>query len=229
MEFGGTVPIDAPDPGTASDVRLRAIPFPVFQLRPQRSLTRVPMTGFTEMGGPNGADEVSVQFTYTLWRYPDDRSDPRNEIEVDERTRRAIEDDPPWGRPAWLKEQARIFLYPMLWEATRTAWHASPDRDRHSLSQQLLDHTNHVLRNSFREELGLPAGPTTADGWKVKAGAVADSSVTVDGEDRAARHIDTDPFVYAVGVRVNEHVVCTTVLPRDSLPFLTLSLARIES
>ncbi|MFG6277722.1 hypothetical protein [Microbacterium sp. 5K110] len=229
MEFGGTVPIDAPDPGTASDIRLRAIPFPVFQLRPQRSLTRVPMTGFTEMGGPNGADEVSVQFTYTLWRYPDDRSDPRNEIEVDERTRRAIEGDPPGGRPAWLKEQARIFLYPMLWEATRTTWHASPDRDRHSLAQQLLDHTNHFLRNSFREELGLPAGPTTADAWKVKASAVADSSISVDGEERPGVHIDTDPFVYAVGVRVNEHVVCTTVLPRDSLPFLTLSLARIES
>ncbi|CAH0145808.1 hypothetical protein [Microbacterium sp. Bi128] len=58
---------------------------------------------------------------------------------------------------------------------------------------------------------------------------MTDSSVTVDGEDRPARHIDTDPFVYAVGFRVNEHVVCTTVLPRDSLPFLTLSLSRIES
>lgn len=229
MEYRGVVPEDAPDPGIASDARLRAIAFPVFELQPQRSLTRAPITGFTEAGGPNGVDELSVQFTYTLWRYPDDRSDPRNEVDLDDRTRHAVEDEPPWGRPTWLKEQARIFLYPMLWEATRTAWHASPDRDRHSLSQQLLDHTNHVLRNSFREELGLPAGPTTADGWKVKASALADSSISVDGEERPGVHIDTDPFVYAVGFRVNEHVVCTTVLPRDSLPFLTLSLARIES
>lgn len=229
MEFGGTVPADAPDPGIASDARLRALPFPVFELRPQPSLTRVPMTGFTETGGPNGADEVSVQFTYTLWRYPDDHSDPRNKVELDEATRRAIEDDPPWGRPAWLKEQARMFLYPMLWEATRTAWHASPDRDRHSLSQQLLDHTNHVLRNSFREELGLPVGPTTAEGWAVKASAVADSSVSVDGEERPGVHIDTDPFVYAVGVRVDDHVVCTTVLSRDSMPRVDLSLVRVES
>jgi hypothetical protein len=229
MEFGGTVPMDAPDPGIASDARLRAVSFPVFQLRPQRSLTRVPITGFTESGGPNGLGELSVQFTYTLWRYPDDRSDPRNEVELDDRTRRAIEDEPPWGRPAWLREQARIFLYPMLWEATRTAWHASPDRDRHSLSQQLVDHTNHVLRNSFREELGLPAGPTTSDGWRVKASAVADSSISVDGEERPGVHIDTDPFVYAVGFRVDEHVVCTSVLPRDALPFLDLSLVRVET
>ncbi|WP_353113125.1 hypothetical protein [Microbacterium sp.] len=216
--------MDAPDPGIASEARLRSVMFPVFQLRPQASVTRMPIAGFAESTGASGTEELSVQFSYTLWRYPDDHSDPRNEVELDERTRRAIEEEPPWGRPAWLAEQARLFRYPMLWEAVRTAWHASPDHERHSLAQQLVDHTDHVLSNSFREQLGLPAGPATSDEWKARGTAVSGSAIIVDGEERTAVHIDTDPFVYAVGFRVDAHVVCTAVLPRDSLPYLDLSL-----
>ncbi len=57
---------------------------------------------------------------------------------------------------------------------------------------------------------------------------MAETTVNVDGHDRPAIQIDTDPFVYAVGFRVDEHVVCTTVLPRDSLPFLDLALTTYE-
>jgi hypothetical protein len=224
MEYGGVVPTDAPDPSIESEERLRGVSFPVFQLKLQPSLTRTPITGFTESSGPAGREELSVLFTYTIWRYPDDRADPRNEIELDERTRRAIAEEPPWGRPAWLIEQAQILRYPMLWEAVRTAWHAFPEPQIASLPQQLIDHTNHVLRNRFREELGLPAGPSTSTDWKVRAASVTDATVKVDRYDRAAVHIDTDPFVYSVGFQVDEHVVCTTVLPRDSLPFLDLAL-----
>lgn len=228
MEYGGVTPIDAPDPSIESEARVRSVCFPVFQLRPQPSLTRAPITGFTESTGSAGREELAVLFTYTLWRYPDDRSDPRNEVELDERTRRAIEEEPPWGRPAWLIEQAQLFRYPMLWEAVRTAWHASPDPERHSLTQQLVDHTNHVLRNSFREELGLPAGPSTSTDWKVTRAAVTATTVNVDGPERPAVQIDTDPFVYSVGFRVDDQVVCTTVLPRDSLPFLDLTFVTFD-
>lgn len=169
-------------------------------------------------------EELSVSFSYTLWRHPEDHSDPRNEIELDERTRRSVEEEPPWGRPAWLIEQAQVFRYPMLWEAVSTAWHASPDSERVSLRQQLIDHTNHVLRNSFREELGLPAGPSISTDWNVTAAAVTEATVNVDGRDRPAVQIDTDPFVYSIAFRVDAHVVCTVVLPRDSLPFLELAL-----
>ena len=37
-----------------------------------------------------------------------------------------------------------------------------------------------------------------------------------------------NPFVYAVGFRVDEHLVCTIVLPRESLPFLDLSMTTYE-
>ncbi len=227
MECGGTVPTDAPDPSIASEARLRSIPFPVFELRPQPAVTRAPITGFTEGSGPAGLTDLSVHLSYTLWRVPEDHDDPRNKREIDDRTRRSIEEEPPWGRPAWLTEQAKLLLYPMLWEATRTAWHASPDAEQHSLSQQLAEHTNHVLQNNFREQLGIPAGHTTMTDWKVKSTAIAEASLEVDDEHHPAIHIDTDPFVYAVGFRVDEHTVSTNVFPRDSLPLLDLSLTTL--
>jgi hypothetical protein len=79
MEYDGVVPTDATDPSIESEARLRCLDFPVFQLKPQPSLTRAPVVGFMESIGSVGRDELSVLFTYTLWKYPDDHSDPRNE------------------------------------------------------------------------------------------------------------------------------------------------------
>ena len=227
--------MDAPDPSAGFEARVRGLSYPVFQLRPQPSLTHIPGASFMEMGTPTGADESvgvvesSVSLNYTLWRHPDDHSDPRNEVELDPGIRQSIDEEPPWGRPAWLIERAQLLKYPMLWEAVRTSWQASPDPERHSLAQQLVDHTNHILRNRFREELGLRDGPSEDDGgWEAKTSAVRDASFTVDGQDRPAVQIDTDPFVYAVGFRVDENVVCTAVVPRDSLPLIDLALVAYD-
>lgn len=234
MEFGGVVPGDAPDPTIESEARLKSLPFPVMELIPQPTITRMPITGFSESGGPAGPEEMSASLSYTLWRYPDDRSDPRNELELDDRTRRSIEEEPPWGRPAWLIEQARVFKYPMLWEAVQTTWHAAPESDRTSVAAQLAHHANHVLRNRFREELGLAPGPGGPGGfgvhrgWEVTTTGVAPAALSVDGREQSAVQIDTDPFVYAVGFRVDEHVVCTTVLARDDLPSLRLALSTLR-
>ena len=122
MEYAGVVPMDAPDPSADFEARLRGLSYPVFQLRPQPSLTRIPGASFMEMGesaaagAPMGLAESSVSLTYTLWRNPDDHSDPRNEIELDPGIRRSIEEEPPWGRPAWLIERAQLLKYPMLWD-----------------------------------------------------------------------------------------------------------------
>lgn len=226
MEFGGVTPVDAPDPSLASEERLRACAFPVIELRPQPSISRTPITGFTESrGSMTGLTESSVQLSYTLWRYPEDRSDPRNEVELDERTRRSIDEEPPWGRPAWLREQAQLFHYPILWEAVRTSWYGSVDHPRAALPLQIVDHANHVLRNSFREELRIPIGPGGGDEWKVRGSAVTPATVIVDGETREGMQIDTDPWVYAVGYPVSGQVVCTVVLARDALPFVDLELS----
>ncbi|WP_311877171.1 hypothetical protein [Microbacterium forte] len=236
MDYAGVVPMDAPDPSADFEARLRGLSYPVFQLRPQPSLTRIPGASFMEMGAsaaagaPMGLAESSVSLTYTLWRNPDDHSDPRNEIELDPGIRRSIEEEPPWGRPAWLIERAQLLKYPMLWEAVRTSWQASPDPERHALSEQLVDHANHILRNRFREELGLPDLPSEGDdgGWEAKTSAARDAVVAVDGRNRPGVQIDTDPFVYAVGFRVDENVVCTVVVPRDSLPTIDLAITTFE-
>lgn len=230
MEFSGHLPSDAPDPSVESEARLRNLPFPVFELRPQPSLTRVPIAGFMESTGAPGLEEASASFSYTLWRYPDDHADPRNEVELDEATRRSLEEEPPWERPAWLIEQVKVFRYPMLWETIRTSWHAAPDRERNSLSEQLVAHTNHVLRNRFREELGLSPDPRfdTNEAWEATTTSVSNASLDVDGADHAALQIDTDPFVYSIGFRVDEHVVCTTVVPRDALPLIDLAVTSLS-
>ena len=112
----------------------------------------------------------------------------------------------------------------------RTSWQASPDPERHALSQQLVDHANHILRNRFREELGLPDLPSEGDdgGWEAKTSAARDAVVAVDGRNRPGVQIDTDPFVYAVGFRVDENVACTVVVPRDSLPMIDLAITTFE-
>ncbi|MCS5497885.1 hypothetical protein NY547_11615 [Cnuibacter physcomitrellae] len=187
------------------------------------------ITGFTESRSSVGLYESSVRFSYTLWRHPEDRSDPRNEIELDERLRRSIDDEPPWGRPDWLREQARLFRYPILWEAVRTSWYGSVDHPTGTVPLQMVDHVNHVLRNSFREQLGLPAGPGGGDEWKVSVSAVVPSTVVVDGEAREGVRIDTDPWVSAVGFPVSERVLCTAVVSRDALPFVDLELSTFRA
>lgn len=221
--------MDAPDPRGESESRVRALMFPVFQLRPQMSLTRIPGAGFMETTMSTGVSESSVSFSYTLWRHPEDHADPRNEVELDAETRRSIVEEPPWGRPAWLIEQAQVLRFPMLMEAVRTTWNALPDAETASLAHQLVAHTTHILRNTFRAELGLPADPGgEAGGWQPTLSAVRNCSARVDGGDRPAVQIDTDPFVYSFGFRVDEHVVCTTVIPRDSLPLIDLELTTFE-
>ena len=44
MEYAGVVPMDAPDPSADFEARLRGLSYPVFQLRPQPSLTRIPVS-----------------------------------------------------------------------------------------------------------------------------------------------------------------------------------------
>lgn len=109
----------------------------------------------------------------------------------------------------------------MLWEAVRTKWHTSPGRARSSLPEQLVDHTDHILRNQFREELGLSADPRVDPESNTTTASVSEASVEVDGEERPAMQIDTDPLVYSIGFPIDEQVTCTAVIPGMRSPSLT--------
>jgi hypothetical protein len=203
--------------------RLRELTFPVMGLVPQPSVEDANAVGIGGGKDQHGDSDLSVSITYTLWRNPLDRADPVNFAELDEQTRVSLE-PPPWPRPAWLVAQAERLRYPMLWEAVRTTWHRD-QREHNTLAAQLIHHTNYILVNQFREELGLPAMPGSEDWRQVKPSAVnRAATLEVDGIVVPAFEVDTDPFVYAVGVELSPGVAATAVIARDHLPFVRLAL-----
>lgn len=228
MEFAGVLPPDAPDPFAQAEARVRALPFPVWGLGAQPSLEDDRSPGLGTVGGSGGPGELEVAVGYTVWRNPQDRDDPVNLAELDEQTRAALDEVPPWPRPDWLVRGAEKMRYPRIWEAVRTTWRRDPTPE--DLGNQIIHHTNHILMNRFREELGIPAGPPgpfETTGWQVTPAAVnTAASVVVDGTRIPSVEIDTDPFVYAIGVRMADDLVVTAVVPREFLPLIEVSLAR---
>lgn len=213
MDWIGMLPEDAPDPRIEWAEDLRLMPIPVFGLTPQPSLEDTDSVSLNSVLDDHGYSEMTASITYTLWRNPDDRSDPVNLAELDEETLRGIDEVPPWPRPRWLIEQVERMRYPQLWEAVRTTWHREPHA---SLQDLLADHVNHILVN--RQELwpgGKPWGQHTPGltGRMVNGKA----RTVVNGVEVPGAEVDSDPFVYGVGARLDGGGVVTAVLPRAEL------------
>lgn len=225
MQFAGMLPEDAPDPQVELDARVGSLPFDLVGLHPQPSLEDAGMVSLQETGDQDGASQVSASVSYQLWRNPADRDDPVNLRELDEATRIAIEQEPPWPRPAWLIERAQRMRYPLLWETVRTTW--SRDVSEYTTVQrQLVEHANYILINQYRERLGLDHGPTTYGPWSVTESAVNPAApARVDGVEVPAVEIDTDPLVYALGLTLDEHVIVTAVIPREHLDHVRIAFA----
>ncbi len=180
--------------------------------------------GLSDGRDSNGLSHQSVSISYTLWRNPDNREDPVNLAELDEQTRASLDHEPPWPRPGWLVGAVQRMRYAQLWEVVRTTWNRDPS-DFTSLSHQLVDHANHILMNRFRAELRLQPGPLTDRDWEVTKSAVNPAAkLEIDGRTVSASEIDTDPFVYAVGARLNPHLVVTVVVSREDLPYVRIAL-----
>ncbi|WP_431277854.1 hypothetical protein [Leifsonia poae] len=228
MRFGGFIPEDAPDPRIAQAERLQLMPVPVMGFVAQPTLEDVHMES-TMSSGMTDLSEMTVGITYTLWRNPDDRSDPANLAVLDDAISRALDGPFPVPRPAWLIEQVERMRYPILWEAVRTTWH-SDQSELSSGTRILVEHTNYILMNRFRKELGL--GDIVADRFAARVTERAVNSlttVTVDGIEIPAFEIDTDPFVYAIGAEINAGYVVTAVVPRADLEYVQIGFARRAS
>lgn len=171
MRIAGVLPEDAPDPRLESARRLLGLRFPLMALAPQPTIEDADLPAIMEATDNSGRSQFAVSFSYTLWRNPDDRADPVNFKDLDPEERSAIETVPPWPRPAWLVELVEMMRYPRLWEAVRTSW-TRDGSEYTTLERQLVDHTNHILVNQFREELGLAPGPTEDDAWMVRPSSV---------------------------------------------------------
>ena len=225
MQFAGVLPEDAPDPRLESGRRLLGLTFPLMGLVPQPTIEDTDSPAIMETTGGAGRSQLAVSFSYTLWRNADDRADPVNLKDLDPHEQAAIDTDPPWPRPAWLIEYVDMMRYPQLWEAVRTCW--TRDGSEHTtLGRQLIDHTNYILMNQFREELRLGVhdwdSPALTSERVVRHGV----HVPIDGVFMSGAEIDTDPFVYAVGAKLPSGGTLTVVVPREHLPHLTLEFVQ---
>lgn len=224
MQFAGVIPEDAPDPGLERDERLQDMPVPIVMLVPQPSVEFMEF-GVSTTGSDGRVDAITVSMSATLWRDPVDKSDPVNLADLDEDTRRPIDEVPPWPRPAWLVESVERRRFPMLWEAVQTTWHRE-EREHGTLAALLVQHTNYILMNQFCERLGLGvhdwSSPALTSERVVRRGV----DVSIDGAVVSGSENDTDPFVYAVGAELPSGGTLTAVLPREHLPYLTLAFVK---
>jgi hypothetical protein len=226
MEIRGYLAEDAPDPRDALRARIADLGIPVASLVPQRHLEDRGEVGIHEStGGPTGGDqvleEVSVTRGYLLWRNPDDHDDPENLADLDDALRSTL--DAPLARPLppWVHEARRMLRYPRLWDAVQTHW-TRPDAERPAVAERLLAHAEHVLTNSFREQLGLkPMEWVSA----IPTAALQPHPVVVDGVERTGLLLDTDPLVLGLAAALDDGRVLTAVVSRDALPLVVLQFA----
>jgi hypothetical protein len=225
MRVAGILPEDAPDPRLEQAERLKLMPVPVVGLVPQPSLEDTDTVGLGFAQDGRGYSEMTASLSYTIWRNPANRADPLNLADLDEHMQRAIEDVPPWPRPAWLVQQVERMRYPQLWEAVRTTWHRDLS-ERTSVGSLLADHVNYILMNQYRRELGLSDKP-----WEQPGPAMTDLlvkghvSVMIDGVGVPAAEIDTAPFVYGIGAELPGGGILTAVLPLAELQRIQVQFA----
>jgi hypothetical protein len=204
--------------------QLRRMPVPILGLAPQRHIED--WGGFGVQSAYHGdvVDEMAAAMSYTFWRNPDDRADPANLAELDERTRAALDLEPASPRPAWILDSVARMRYPMLWEAVRTAWFR--DSSRQDVRSALVDHVNHVLVNQFGASYpGSPhdvaAGHPLVDERSIEQGF----DIEVDGAVVPGVRLDTDAYVLGVGADLGIAGILTAVIPRDVLPMIRLGFA----
>jgi hypothetical protein len=225
VRFAGIISEDEPDPRLRWREQARHMPVPIFGLVRQPHLEDWDANGIGSGTHDGVLESCEASISYTLWRNPDERGDPVNLAELDQRQRRALEVEPPWPRPQWLVEQVRRMRYPMLWECVRTRWCGRP-RAFDSAPALLVAHVNDILVNRFQQTpvVGNDAPHDLANPVDRRC-VEPDVPVLVDGMAWEGFRVDTDPQVYGLGVDLDAHTVLTAVIPRDALTYVEVAFA----
>jgi hypothetical protein len=223
MHFAGVLPEDAPDPRVHHAELLHQMPIPVMGFAAQSSIEEMDVS-VSSASDSDGHSSMTASISATLWRNPDDKSDPANLAELDDNARRTIEEVPPWPRPAWLIERVEMMRYPSLWEVVQTHWHRE-ESELSTVEFLLAQHANYILMNQFREELGLSAHDGEAPAPLRERKGTRPIGVSIDWQMVPGIEIDTDPLVYAVGAKLPSGGTLTAVVAREHLPFITLEFA----
>lgn len=126
--------------------------------------------------------------------------------------------DPNWTQ-AMLRAGGRA-----LRDAVRTTRFRDRDRSHDRQSSELARHINYVLLNSFRTSRVRGTTPPRVETPVSSLAAFADCEIAVNGVDRSAKAIDSDPDVYGLATWVQDSLV-TVVIPRDVFKQLDLRLA----
>jgi hypothetical protein len=224
MQFAGVLPEDAPDPRFEQEQLLNSMPIAVYEFAAQRSV-EVTDIGVSSRTDGRGMNMMTASVSATLWRNPDDKSDPVNLADLDEQTRRSIEEVPPWPRPAWLIESVERMRYPRLWDAVQTTWHRD-EPEYSTLAYLVVHHANHLLMNHFREQLGLGMHDWDCPALTSERVVTPRVGVVIDDITVTGAEIDTDPYVYAIGAHLPSGGTLTAVIFREHLPFVDLRFAR---
>jgi hypothetical protein len=136
------------------------------------------------------------------------------------------------GQPEWFVAGLRAFRYPMLWEAVVTT--VVPDDPgvpggRVTVAEHLARHVDHVLINTAEGRSTRPDGAMPVLDAPVTARhAQTGATLVVDGVDRDAVLIDTDPDLVGWGAEVDGSIVLV-VLPRDLVPLVDRRLTSLAT
>jgi hypothetical protein len=224
MRISNRDPMDVPAPPSVDEVsKLFTVPLMSLSSQPSLSELGVGTTASSSDGGPTTLDSVAI--SYTLWRNPGDREDPANLAELTDAQREPRTVVPPRPLPDWMIELRDLARFPVLWEAVMTT--RVLDANRQAPESTLVMHVNHILANTLREHRvvgdfpGELASPVTEKHVEYIA-------VPIDGVEVPGVRIDTDPDVFAVGASMGDRIL-TAVIPRDHLPYVTVTFATRSS
>lgn len=213
-------PMDVPPPPTADEIAAR-MGVPLLTLVDQDTVEEAGMGHQAQHQGDTLLVETAG-LSYTLWRYPADRSDPRNLRELSPQERAGLEMEPVEPLPGWILEARDRMQYPMLWESVRTTHF--PGGGSRSVDDVLAEHMNHILMNVFRDERvtgGFPGELVE----RIDASATGSvHPVLVDGEEIEGVRVDSDPHVLGLGAVLGSRVL-TVAIPREFLPHLRVEFA----
>ena len=219
-------PWDLPAPPTADEVA-RQFARPIMTLVDQPSLDEAGIGVATQSSSGHSTisrlELTEATISYTLWRNPDERSDPANLADLDDRTRDSLDAEPAWPLPDWLITARERMRYPSLWEAVRTTYVVQPTAlPWHTVRHALVEHVNYVLVNSFREERTDGSIPPTLEGEVTEKCVEAGIPLSVDGVWMSGLRIDTDPHILGLAIDLGDKLL-TAAIPRDELEFLELA------
>lgn len=217
MDYSDQDPRDLPEPKTVDDAA-DEFGLAVMTLVPQVSVAElgVSTVAHSSNGGPSTIESIAL--SYTLWRNPKDRSDPGNLADLADEVLASL--DAPSARPLpmWMRDRLELMKYPSLWEGVMTTRRTGPTAE-----QTLVDHANHVLRNTFRELRVSGGRPGTLDA-PVGLRNIMPTQLIVDEAEVEGFVVDSDPHIVAFGADLGDRIL-TAVLARDHLPFLTLEFS----